>query len=78
MVGVGIVLGIIVLLIEKLVNCLLLRFCLKKENILCKYIKIVLMIEMELDEVEIFGMFNGVYFVEDNGINNYINNGYYL
>nr|XP_011455937.2 glutamate receptor ionotropic, kainate 5 isoform X2 [Crassostrea gigas] len=76
-VGAGIALGTIVLLIEKLVNRLSLRFCLKKENTPCKHIKTVPTIEMELDEVEISGMSNGVYSVEDNGTNNHINNGYY-
>lgn len=76
-VGAGIALGTIVLLIEKLVNRLSLRFCLKKENTPCKHIKTVRTIEMELDEVEISGMSNGVYSVEDNGTNNHINNGYY-
>lgn len=76
-VGAGIALGTIVLLIEKLVNRLSLRFCLKKENTPCKHIKTVPTIEMELDEVDISGMSNGVYSVEDNGTNNHINNGYY-
>lgn len=76
-VGAGIALGTIVLLIEKLVNRLSLKFCSKKDKAPCKHIKTVPTIEMELDEVEFSGISNGVYSVEDNGSNNHINNGYY-
>lgn len=74
-VGAGIALGTIVLFTEKLVKHLVDRFCVKKDQDPCKHIGTVPTMEMELDSIDLNGINNGVYTIDENGVNTHINNG---
>ncbi|XP_062603845.1 glutamate receptor ionotropic, delta-2-like, partial [Saccostrea cucullata] len=73
-VGAGLVLGTIVLFLEKIVKHLSTKICMKKEHNPCKHIRTVPTMESELDRPDLNGISSGVFTIDEGDINVHMKN----